>query len=62
MNNRTCEQCGGQLIKFGKSTMTGEHIGEYECKECKHLMFINEGVALWKVYEQDREQEERNKN
>jgi len=37
-------------------------IREYECEECKHITFIKEEVALLKVYEQGRKQEERKKN
>ena len=61
MNEPICEKCGGPLIRCGKSTLTGEQIGEYLCERCNHFMYIKEGVALWKVYEQSREEEERAK-
>ena len=40
-----------------KNTMTGRVIREYECRTCGHSDWEDDGVALWKVLHDAREED-----
>jgi Zn ribbon nucleic-acid-binding protein len=53
-----CAKCGAQMHQTDKNTMTGRVIREYECGICGHTDWADEGVALWQVLHDAREQDE----
>jgi hypothetical protein len=53
-----CTQCGAEMDQTDKNTMTGRVIREYECRSCGHTDWQDEGVALWQVLHDAREQDE----
>jgi DNA-directed RNA polymerase subunit M/transcription elongation factor TFIIS len=53
-----CAKCGTQMHQTDKNTMTGRVIREYECGNCGHSDWVDEGVALWQVLHDAREQDE----
>ncbi len=53
-----CTECGAQMDQTDKNTMTGRVIREYECHKCGHSDWQDDGVALWKVMHDAREQDE----
>jgi len=44
-----CSTCGGELRQTDKNTFTGEMWREYTCRQCGHVVDVNEGQALWQV-------------
>lgn len=53
-----CTKCGAQMHQTDKNTMTGRVIREYECRTCGHSDWEDDGVALWQVMHDAREQDE----
>lgn len=52
-----CTQCGAQMRQTGKNTFTGRVIRDYECPKCGHADWQDEGIALWQVMHDAREQD-----
>ena len=52
-----CAKCGAQMHQTDKNTFTGRVIREYECRKCGHTDWEDDGVALWQVLHDAREQE-----
>ena len=53
-----CTKCGALMYQTDKNTMTGRVIREYLCRNCGHTDWKDDGVALWKVLHDAREEEE----
>ncbi|MFZ0338491.1 MAG: hypothetical protein WAL45_10695 [Terracidiphilus sp.] len=53
-----CTKCGAAMHQTDKNTMSGRVIREYECRACGHNDWEDDGVALWKVMHDAREQDE----
>jgi hypothetical protein len=53
-----CAKCGVEMDQTDKNTMTGRVIREYECRSCGHTDWEDDGVALWQVLHDAREQDE----
>lgn len=53
-----CTKCGAKMDQTDKNTMSGRDIREYECRACGHTDWADEGVALWQVLHDAREQDE----
>ncbi len=53
-----CTQCGSEMVQTDKNTMTGRVIREYECRNCGHSDWEDDGVALWQVLHDAYEKEE----
>jgi hypothetical protein len=53
-----CNKCGEPMDQTDKNTMTGRVIREYECRTCGHSDWEDDGVALWKVLHDAREEDE----
>jgi transposase-like protein len=51
-----CPKCGGALYLEDKNTFSGRDIREYRCRGCRNLVVEDNGVALWKVLHDDREE------
>jgi hypothetical protein len=53
-----CTKCGALMDQTDKNTMTGRVIREYACRSCGHSDWEDDGVALWKVLHDAREEDE----
>jgi predicted nucleic acid-binding Zn-ribbon protein len=53
-----CTQCGEPMDQTDKNTFTGRVIREYLCRKCGHTDWEDEGVALWQVLHDAREEDE----
>jgi predicted nucleic acid-binding Zn-ribbon protein len=53
-----CAKCGAQMDQTDKNTFTGCVIREYECRKCGCTDWEDDGVALWQVLHDAREQDE----
>ena len=53
-----CTECGAQMNQTDKNTFTGRVIRDYECPKCGHTGWEDDGVALWQVLHDGREQDE----
>lgn len=53
-----CTKCGALMDQIDKNTMSGRVIREYECLTCGHTDWEDDGVALWKVMHDGREEDE----
>jgi predicted nucleic acid-binding Zn-ribbon protein len=53
-----CTKCGALMDQTDKNTMTGRVIREYLCRNCGHTDWEDDGVALWKVLHDAREEDE----
>ena len=53
-----CTKCGALMDQTDKNTMTGRVIREYACRTCGHSDWEDDGVALWKVLHDAREEDE----
>ena len=53
-----CAKCGELMDQTDKNTFTGRVIREYECRKCGHTDWEDDGVALWQVLHDAREQDE----
>jgi hypothetical protein len=47
-----CPLCGGAMRQTDKNTFTGEVWREFTCRQCGHVVDVNEGEALWHVLHQ----------
>jgi predicted nucleic acid-binding Zn-ribbon protein len=52
-----CTKCGALMDQTDKNTMTGRVIREYLCRKCGHTDWEDDGVALWKVLHDAREED-----
>lgn len=50
-----CANCGATMHQTDKNTMTGRVIREYECGNCGHSDWEDDGVALWQILHDARE-------
>lgn len=53
-----CAKCGEQMDQTDKNTFTGRVIRDYLCRKCGHTDWEDDGVALWQVLHDAREQDE----
>ena len=53
-----CTKCGAPMDQTDKNTFTGRVIREYVCRKCGHTDWEDDGVALWQVLHDAREQDE----
>jgi hypothetical protein len=53
-----CTNCGALMDQTDKNTMSGRVIREYECRKCGHSDWEDDGIALWKVLHDAREEDE----
>jgi hypothetical protein len=53
-----CAKCGALMDQTDKNTMTGRVIREYLCRSCGHTDWEDDGVALWQVLHDAREEDE----
>ena len=51
-----CAKCGELMDQTDKNTFTGRVIREYECRKCGHTDWEDDGVALWQILHDAREQ------
>jgi DNA-directed RNA polymerase subunit RPC12/RpoP len=54
-----CPDCGREMDRIEKSTMTGYDMRTYRCGRCGKEHIINLGPALWKILSDAREAEEK---
>ncbi len=52
-----CAKCGASMNQTDKNSFSGRVIREYACS-CGHTDWEDEGVALWQVLHDAREQDE----
>jgi predicted nucleic acid-binding Zn-ribbon protein len=53
-----CTKCGELMDQTDKNSFSGRVIREYECRKCGHTDWEDDGVALWKVMHDAREEDE----
>jgi hypothetical protein len=53
-----CTQCGSLMDQTDKNSFSGRVIREYLCRKCGHTDWEDDGVALWQVLHDAREQDE----
>jgi DNA-directed RNA polymerase subunit M/transcription elongation factor TFIIS len=53
-----CTKCGALMDQTDKDTSSGRVIREYLCRSCGHTDWEDDGVALWKVLHDAREEDE----
>ena len=58
-NLDTCPKCGGAMRLEDKSTFTGRDMRTYVCDACNEWQVVDNGVALWQVLSDAREEERR---
>jgi uncharacterized protein with PIN domain len=56
-----CPDCGREMDRIEKSTMTGYDMRTYRCEPCGKEHVVNFGPALWKILSDAREAEEKEK-
>ena len=49
-----CAECGETMRMTEKDTSSGRDIREYLCPGCGHSDWEDNGVALWKILSDDR--------
>jgi len=54
-----CPDCGREMDRIDKSTMSGYDMRTYRCEPCGKEHVINFGPALWKILSDAREAEEK---
>jgi predicted RNA-binding Zn-ribbon protein involved in translation (DUF1610 family) len=54
-----CPDCGREMDRIEKSTMSGYDMRTYRCEHCGKEHIINFGPALWKILSDAREAEEK---
>ncbi len=53
-----CTKCGEPMDQTDKNSFSGRVIREYLCRKCGHTDWEDDGVALWQVLHDAREQDE----
>jgi hypothetical protein len=53
-----CTKCAALMDQTDKDSSSGRVIREYLCRNCGHTDWEDDGVALWKVLHDAREQDE----
>jgi len=53
-----CTQCGALMDQTDKNSFSGRVIREYLCRSCGHTDWEDDGVALWQVLHDARQQDE----
>jgi DNA-directed RNA polymerase subunit M/transcription elongation factor TFIIS len=53
-----CTKCGALMDQTDKDSSSGRVIREYLCRKCGHTDWEDDGVALWKVLHDAREEDE----
>ena len=54
-----CPDCGREMDRIDKSTMSGYDMRTYRCQPCGKEHVVNFGPALWKILSDAREAEEK---
>jgi DNA-directed RNA polymerase subunit RPC12/RpoP len=54
-----CPDCGREMDRIDKSTMSGYDMRTYRCEPCGKEHVVNFGPALWKILSDAREAEEK---
>jgi hypothetical protein len=54
-----CPDCGCEMDRIDKSTMSGYDMRTYRCEPCGKEHIVNFGPALWKILSDAREAEEK---
>jgi DNA-directed RNA polymerase subunit RPC12/RpoP len=54
-----CPDCGREMDRIDKSTMSGYDMRTYRCEHCGKEHIVNFGPALWKILSDAREAEEK---
>jgi predicted RNA-binding Zn-ribbon protein involved in translation (DUF1610 family) len=54
-----CPDCGREMDRVCKSTMSGYDMRTYRCEPCGKKHVLNFGPALWKILSDAREAEEK---
>jgi predicted RNA-binding Zn-ribbon protein involved in translation (DUF1610 family) len=54
-----CPDCGREMDRIEKSTMSGYDMRTYRCEHCGKEHIVNFGPALWKILSDAREAEEK---
>ncbi len=52
-----CALCGTTMKFTGKDTFSGDEIREYRCPQCGHEDSERGGPALWRVMQENKEEE-----
>jgi len=50
-----CPECGAEMARIDRTTMTGNDMRTYRCDHCPKEHVVNFGPALWKVLSDARE-------
>jgi DNA-directed RNA polymerase subunit M/transcription elongation factor TFIIS len=53
-----CTKCGALMDQTDKDSSSGRVIREYLCRNCGYTDWEDDGVALWKVLHDAREEDE----
>jgi transposase-like protein len=53
-----CPKCGQEMDLEEKDTSSGRDMRTYICRPCKERVDVDNGVALWKVLHDAREEME----
>jgi hypothetical protein len=53
-----CTKCSSLMDQTDKNSFSGRVIREYLCRKCGHTDWEDDGVALWQVLHDAREQDE----
>lgn len=53
-----CTKCGELMDQTDKNSFSGRVIREYLCRKCGHTDWEDDGVALWQVLHDAREQDQ----
>jgi len=51
----SCPECGAEMVRIDRTTMTGNDMRTYRCDHCQKEHVVNFGPALWKVLSEARE-------
>lgn len=57
-NDMLCPDCGTPMGLEDKSTFTGRDMRTYRCEACGREEIVDNGVALWKLLSDAREEAE----
>jgi transposase-like protein len=56
-----CPKCDKEMDLYEKDTSSGRDMRTYVCRPCKEYVDADNGLALWKVLHDAREQEKTSK-